>query len=121
MKLLIVDDNARVRWLMKTIVEGLVNETFECSDGDEAFEAYSSFRPDWVFMDIKMDRMDGIDATRQIKAAFCEAKIVIVTDYDDPNLRDAAFQAGACEYVIKENLHSLRRILQRGSVASQET
>jgi DNA-binding NarL/FixJ family response regulator len=64
--------------------------------------------------------MDGIVATQRIKAAFGEAKVVIVTDYDDPNLRDAAFQAGACEYVIKENLHSLRRILQRGSVTSPE-
>jgi DNA-binding NarL/FixJ family response regulator len=57
--------------------------------------------------------ISGLAATRQIIAAFAEAKIMIVTDYDDAKLREAAYQAGAREYVLKEDLLSLRRILQR--------
>ena len=111
MKILIVDDNARVRWLIKTMIEDLAKQFWECSDGIEALDAYSAMQPDWVLMDIKMDRMDGIVATKRIKAIFTEAKIIIVTDYDDAGLREAAFQAGACGYVIKEDLHSLRQVL----------
>jgi len=112
MKILIVDDNPRVRWLIKTILEGMVDQFYECADGEGALEAYRASRPDWVLMDIKMTQMDGIVAARQITTAFTDARVMIVTDYDDADLRNAATDAGACEYVIKEELHSLRRILK---------
>ncbi|MGH9838430.1 MAG: response regulator [Blastocatellia bacterium] len=83
----------------------------ECSDGVQALDAYRQHHPDWVLMDIKMKEMDGLAATRQIKAAFPQARIVIVTGYDDARLREAARSAGACAYVHKENLLELRQIL----------
>ena len=55
-------------------------------------------------MDIVMKNVDGIMATRQIIAAFPQARIVIVTDYNEGELRQAAHEAGACQYVVKENL-----------------
>jgi DNA-binding NarL/FixJ family response regulator len=58
-----------------------------------------------------MKELDGISATRQIKAAFPDAQIIMITDYDDPKLREAARRAGACEYILKENLLDVRRIL----------
>ncbi len=112
MKILIVDDNPRVRWLIKTILEDMVDQFYECADGEGALEAYAALRPDWVLMDIKMTQMDGIVATRQITTAFADARVMIVTDYDDADLRDAATGAGACGYLVKEELHSLRRILK---------
>jgi|SRR5882724_4107706 len=112
MKILIVDDNPRVRWLIKTILEDIVDQFYECVDGTGALEAYTMSRPDWVLMDIKMSQMDGIVATKQITTAFADARVMIVTDYDDADLRNAATDAGACGYVIKEELHSLRAILK---------
>jgi DNA-binding NarL/FixJ family response regulator len=56
--------------------------------------------------------VDGIQATRQIKAADPAAKIVIVTDYDDDALRAAAMRAGACGYALKDNLLDLVRLLE---------
>jgi len=112
MKVLIVDDNERVRWVIKMIIEDLVDQFYECADGAMALASYTAFRPDWVLMDIKMKDIDGIFATREIKQAFIEAKIMIVTDYDDVGLRKAALSAGAREYVLKEDLVALRRILQ---------
>ena len=58
-----------------------------------------------------MKQMDGLAAARQIKSAFPDAKIVIVTYYDDDELKEASSEAGACAYVLKENLFELRSVL----------
>jgi CheY-like chemotaxis protein len=112
MKVLIVDDNQRVRWLIRTMIEDLVDEFFECDDGITALDAYRKSSPDLVLMDIKMNQMDGISAARQIRSAFADAVIIMVTDYDDVDLRLAAKRVGACEYVVKDELYSLRQILE---------
>ena len=111
MKLLIVDDNADMRRLIMGLVRDLAETINECSDGADALAAYIEYQPDWVLMDIKMARLDGIAATRQLIAAFPEAQIVIVTDYGDAKLRAAAKAAGARAYVVKEDLFVLRGIL----------
>jgi len=111
MKLLIVEDNTEMRRLIIQIVRKSSDAIFECTDGAEALTAYREHCPDWVLMDIEMPQTDGISATRQIIAAFPNAKIAIVTDYDNANFREAAREAGACEYIVKENLIELRRLL----------
>ncbi len=100
-----------MRRLIAQIVRKSSDAIFECEDGAEALTAYREHLPDWVLMDIEMPETDGISATRRIIAAFPEAKIAIVTDYDNVNLREAATEAGACEYIVKENLVELRRLL----------
>jgi CheY-like chemotaxis protein len=111
MKLMIVEDNASMRHLIKSMVGELVDEISECSDGDEALALYSQILPDWVFMDIRMQRMDGLTACRQIKAAYPQANICIVTDYSDPQIKAAAIEAGARRFVSKDNLHELRSVI----------
>jgi CheY-like chemotaxis protein len=118
LKLLIVEDSASVRRLIKSLVALLADEIHECADGAEALAAYNSHRPDFVLMDIQMGLLDGIEATRRIKAADPAARIIIVTDYDQPDLREAAQQAGACAYVVKENLLEVVEFL-RGSKRSR--
>ena len=115
MNLLIVEDNEVTRNLLRRMVAGLASVIYECSDGAEALAAYAAHQPAWVLMDIRMKRMDGLQATRQIKAAFPSARVIIVTNYDDADSREAAREAGACEYVLKENLLDLVRILTGGS------
>lgn len=112
MRLLIVDDNAAVRRLIKSIVLPLAGEIRECADGTDAIAAYNEQRPDLVLMDIRMNEMDGISATKQITAADPAAKIIIVSDYDDAALRQAAMKAGACGYALKDNLLNLIRLLE---------
>lgn len=111
MNILIVEDHAPVRRMLCSLVKPFTENIFECADGGQAFAAYERHRPEWVLMDIAMPRTDGITATRQIIAGFPAAKIVIVTDYDDADIRRIALAAGACEYVHKENLLELRRLL----------
>jgi CheY-like chemotaxis protein len=115
MTILIVEDNELMRLLIKKLLGDLTETFVECDDGAQALEAYRRHHPDWVLMDIKMKEVDGLAATRQIKAAFPEARIIIVTGYDDARLRAAAQEAGACGYVHKENLLELRQILSAHS------
>jgi len=111
MKILIVEDSEQMRRMVKTLVKDLVECVFECDDGGGALLAYRQHRPDWVLMDIDLPQVDGITATRQIVSAYPEARVMMLTDYNDADLREAARSAGACEYVVKEELIEIRRIL----------
>ena len=57
--------------------------------------------------------MDGITATREILLFYPRARVVIVSKYDDEQTREAARKAGACGYVLKENLLALRALLEK--------
>ena len=74
MKLLIVDDHTAMRRLIGRVVSDMVSEIEECGDGAEALAAYSRFLPDWVLMDIEMNQLDGITATKEILGAYPAAK-----------------------------------------------
>jgi len=121
MKLLIVEDNEQMRNLIKSIVSNLADTICECIDGSAALEVYRRERPDCVLMDIKMEQVDGILATRQIVSAFPDARVIMVTDYADAELREAAHAAGACDYVVKENLLDLGRIVRCRTAPSHLT
>ena len=110
-RVLIVDDSRPMRELLRMTLGDAVVVVGECEDGEDALDAYTRLQPDWVLMDIDMKQMDGIAATRQIITAHPKAKIVIVTDYDDVELRRAASEAGASRYVIKEDLLSILEII----------
>jgi CheY-like chemotaxis protein len=115
MKLLIIEDNPQMRRMIRNMVEDLAESIAECSDGEEAVAVYAAHRfdgDDRVLMDLQMPRVGGLEATRRIREAFPDAGIIIVTQFDDPQLRAAAIWAGACGYVSKENLLELRRLLQ---------
>lgn len=111
MTVLIVDDNEPMRRALKALVGDFADAVYECTDGVEALAAYAAHRPDWVLMDIEMVKLDGLAATRQIKAYDPAARVVIVTAYDDAELRERAREAGAFAFVAKENLMDLHGIL----------
>jgi DNA-binding NarL/FixJ family response regulator len=111
LRFLIVDDNPAVRRLIANVVLPFAGEICECADGADALSAYQAQHPDLVLMDIRMNSLDGIQATKQIKATDPAARIVIVTDYDDEALRQVAMRSGACGYALKDNLLDLVRLL----------
>jgi len=108
---LIVDDNVNVRNVIKQILEGVEGSFCECGDGSEVLDMYARCSPDWVLMDIAMPRVDGITATRMLKASHPGARILIVTEHNDPDLRAEAMLAGALGFVSKEDIGAIRKIL----------
>ncbi len=112
MKILIVDDNAGMRRLLRRAVPETASTVWECSDGADALAAYAERQPDVVLMDIRMPRMDGLAATRQIRHFDPAARVVMITDYDDEDLRAAALEAGACGYALKQNLTELPGLIR---------
>jgi CheY-like chemotaxis protein len=112
--ILIVDDSEPMRRTIRSLLGRVAGGFHECSDGDEAMAAYTRVQPDWVVMDIKMKRVDGIAATRQIVAGFPDAKVAILTSYDEPGMENIARDAGARACLLKEDLLSLRRLVSEG-------
>lgn len=114
MRVLIVDDNEKVRLLLRDHLPDAADEVFECADGIDALRLFEKYRPDWVLMDQEMEKMDGITATREIIAGFPTAKICMVTAFDDEEIRKEAFLAGARRFIVKDNLFELTKALTDG-------
>ena len=90
MKVMIVDDNAEMRALIRSLLRGVATEVFECADGAEAVSAYATAQPDWTVMDVVMPGVDGISATRVIKQRFPDSCILIITQHENPRLEETA-------------------------------
>jgi CheY-like chemotaxis protein len=104
LSVLIVDENVKMRSMIAEIVKTKTKKVFECTDGIDALKEYSIHHPDWILMDVKMKRMDGLTATELIHQFFPKARVMIVSQDDTPEIRQAARQAGAAAFVPKENL-----------------
>ena len=102
-----------MRRMIRQIVSEFAEQILECADGADAPTIYSANLPDWVLMDIEMGKTDGLTAARQIKTEFADAKIIIVTNYDDDAFRKSAREAGAVDYILKENLLDILPIIQQ--------
>jgi two-component system chemotaxis response regulator CheY len=113
MKILLVEDNAEMRRLLKSMVEKLADEIIEASDGAAAVELYRTERPDWVLMDIFMKPTDGLTAAGAIKSMDAEARIIFVSNHTDKRTREAAHNAGGTSFFEKEDLMSLVEFLRR--------
>ena len=102
-KVLLVDDHEMVRLGVSTYlnIQPDIEVVGEASDGQEGVEKAISLRPDVILMDLVMENMDGITATKEILAQWPQAKILIVTSYIDDEKVFPAIQAGASGYLLK--------------------
>jgi NarL family two-component system response regulator LiaR len=102
-RVLIADDHAVVREGTRRILEQEedIEVVAEASDGDEAVTMTSKFKPDVALMDISMPVLDGIEATKQIKALHPLVVILILSAYDDDQFVFSLLEAGAAGYLLK--------------------
>lgn len=102
-KVLIADDHAVVREGTRQILEQQADMEVvaEAGDGGEAVRLAGSVRPNVAIVDIAMPGVDGIEATRQIKAQYPEVAVLILTAYDDDQFIFSLLEAGAAGYLLK--------------------
>lgn len=117
---LLVEDNPAMRALIRSLVEEVTPVVHECESGRGAVAAYEAIRPDLVLMDIELEGLDGIAATRAIRRLDPDARVIIVTAHGDDRYRKAANAAGARGFVLKEDLLTLPGLLGEVAKASSE-
>lgn len=102
-RVMIVDDHDMVRNGLSILLETCddLELISEASSGQEAVEIYQELRPDVVLMDLMMPEVDGVEATRRIKMISDQARIIVLTSFQDKELVRAALQAGAISYLLK--------------------
>lgn len=103
-RVLIADDHLVVREGLRTMLE--IQDDLavagEASDGREAVRLVGEVKPDVVLMDLRMPNMDGLEAIREIRAAWPQIAVVILTTYDDDAHIVRGLQAGARGYLLKD-------------------
>ena len=102
---LIVDDHPVTREGLRTALElsdDVVVVVGEAATGEEAVERARELAPDVVFMDVRMPGMDGIEATRRIREAAPETKVILITIDESRGAIAEAIQAGVSGYLLKD-------------------
>ncbi len=115
-KILIADDKATGRELIRTVLEKAGHQVFEACDGIEALEAAGRVRPDLIILDLHMPGLDGFSVVRELRTLdhFSSSPIVALTASAMQGDRQKAMDAGFTGYITKPiSLNQLRSEVER--------
>jgi DNA-binding NarL/FixJ family response regulator len=103
-KLLIVEDHAEFRKAMRSLLSSSLPSVRieEAAEGEEALRKVKQFRPNLIFMDIELPGKSGLVITKEAKELHPEIVVVILSNYDSPEYREAAHRRGADYFLSKE-------------------
>jgi DNA-binding NarL/FixJ family response regulator len=103
-RVMVVDDQAVIREGLMTLLETVpdINPIVAAQNGEQAVALSARHRPDVVLMDLRMPKLDGVEATRRIRAALPDTEIVVLTTHADEESILDALQAGARGYLTKD-------------------
>jgi len=110
-RILLVDDSADVRKLLREFLEELSFYVCEASDGEMALEIWDKTRPDLLITDVKMPGMDGITLVRKIRERDPRFPIVVVTAFATPEL--SPFESGEHPVAVLRKPFSLAKLIMR--------
>ena len=109
-RILIVEDNGLFRQALREGLQlsfpGVAID--EATNGVEALHRVQAFVPDLILMDMKLPGKSGLRLTQEIKAVYPFVIIFILTNYDSPECREAAFRYGVDSFIAKESLNRMR-------------
>jgi DNA-binding NarL/FixJ family response regulator len=114
-RLLIVEDNAFfLQFFRETLHSRFPSlEISEAADGEEAMQKIKALQPEAIFMDLRLPGESGLELTKKIKAQYPNIIVVIVTNYDLPEYRKAAYESKADHFISKDSfLKIINSILQ---------
>ncbi len=103
-RVLIADDQTLMRQGLQTLLElqAGISVVGQAANGTEALSQVARLKPDVVLMDVRMPGLDGVEATRQIRAQFPEMQVIILTTFDDDEYVFEGLRAGAMGYLLKD-------------------
>lgn len=114
MKKVLVAEDTESNFLLLNILLRKQYQVSHALNGQQAIDMYNSEQPDIILMDIKMPEMDGLEATRQLRAAGCTIPIVALTANAYDSDREKAFDAGCDDYMSKPiSAPALREMMVR--------
>ena len=108
--ILVVDDKANIRMVLRGILENSGYEVKEADNGKSALEELSEFVPDIVLTDLKMDEMDGIELTKKIMEKYPSLPVIIMTAYGSISSAVDAIKSGGYDYITKPIDYDLLKI-----------
>ncbi len=124
-RVLLVDDDDLMRAGLRSVLSSdeTIEVVGEAGDGREAVDRVRELRPDVVLMDIRMPNLDGISGTREVLAVRPEAKVVILTTFEEDDYIFGALSAGASGFLLKrtspeELIHALHTVAAGDSLLS---
>jgi DNA-binding NarL/FixJ family response regulator len=99
----LAEDHAVVREGLAELIrrESDMEVVGEAGDGEDTVRLVKQLKPDIVLMDIAMPLVNGVEATKQIKATVPQTRVLVLTAYDNPEFVTAAIEAGAAGYLLK--------------------
>jgi two-component system, NtrC family, nitrogen regulation response regulator NtrX len=123
-RILVVDDEEGIRKILRQVLEYEGHEVRVASGGGEAIQLYEELRPDLVFMDVKMARMDGLEALDRIRAHDASACVVMISGHGNIETAVEATRRGAWDFLEKpldtdRLLVTIRNALQQRGLAEE--
>ena len=117
-RLLVVEDNMDARQTLRTLLETLGHEVHEAADGEAGVAAALERRPDLVFVDIGLPRLDGYEVARRLRAAHLRSRLVALTGYGRDDDVQRAREAGFDDHLLKPaTLDQLRAAIDASAEA----
>ncbi|RJS59433.1 response regulator [Bacillus sp. PK3_68] len=108
---LVVDDSLFMRTWLKSILKDNGYEVLEAADGLEAIDFYALYKPNLVLMDITMNKLNGIEALKEIMSLDLSAKVVMCSSLGQKQLIMEALKIGAKDFIVKPYFDRLIPVL----------
>lgn len=114
MNVLVVDDEVDVVNFFSAFLRRMGLSVEKATCGQEALELFNRHKPEWVFLDIKMPDMNGLDLLRQMKGIDAGIKAIMISGKDDDSTQNEARELGASAYLIKPiDLEEMSKIVRK--------